>query len=143
MMSKTTSLMALRFKGEKVLLTIEVEVGEEEVIITTGRIEPWVSTSLDCLVSKCSWDVHAYTRCIKRNEFMVRYTMFESFIQLYSRAAVCMAWTVVNIFVAFYIRDTLSWCLFSMVLRSSLNKKTRDRVEAIDMNEWNLCTSFL
>jgi hypothetical protein len=61
--------------------------------------------------------------------------MFESFIQLYSRAAVCMAWTVVNIFVAFYIRDTLSWCLFSMVLRSSLNKKTRDRVEAIDMNE--------
>ncbi|KAJ6878638.1 hypothetical protein NC652_032237 [Populus alba x Populus x berolinensis] len=39
-MSKTTSLMALRFKVEKVLLTIEVEVGEEQVIITTGRIEP-------------------------------------------------------------------------------------------------------
>lgn len=29
--------------------------------------------------------------------------MFESLIQLYSRAAVCVAWTVLNIFVAWTV----------------------------------------
>jgi hypothetical protein len=37
MKTKTTSLMALRFKGEKMHEILEVEVGEEGVIITGRR----------------------------------------------------------------------------------------------------------